>query len=286
MEPAKPTRKKRSTNIHKNQIFHSAMHHEKVDDITHDDLVAISERASVRQLCIPANESEDYVPFEQIPILERQQTLDFLSTEIVHIMKKRTQFESKFDMEPKVAERHFHHDIVCPYKDFFLCDENGNVKEFETCSKTPTHILNENQKKYLQNMKNYNAFQKFILPRMRKIHQKTSYSFESLSQALRKECGNISFVNATLENGYLVCCARMDLKLDLIFICIVIKTDGFLGDIFEGKETKIIFRQLDEMKLKKLNALGITARNFFYFSCGCDSASNTEKEDVLDIYNL
>jgi hypothetical protein len=140
--------------------------------------------------------------------------------------------------------------------------------------------MNERQRKYLQAMTNYKPFQKFIMPKTRKIHQKTSYSFESLANSLNRECGNITFINVASESGYMVCCARMDLQMDLIFVCIVLKPDTSLQDIFEDK-IMISLQEIEMGKLKKLKELKIVVCKYFYFSCGCDSMTSFDKDDDL-----
>jgi len=280
MEPD-PTRKKRSKKIHQTQLFRNLLSHDQVNDIKENDLVDLSRKAKVDDLYVDPSKEEDYIPFEYIPILERQKTLNFIETDIVDIMKKRTEFESTFDKIPKIDISHFHYDMMCPYQSFFSCPFRDGLKDVETCSKSPTDMLNKKQKKYLEDLGNYKSFQKVIMPKMRKTNQDQFFQFGTFADELNKKCGKITFMNLTADNGYLVGCARMDRNLDLIFLCIVFKHDRPLDPKFfgEDKKNRLVLDDDDdeEEKTKEMKRLHVKFCKYFYFSCGCDSET-TRKE--------
>lgn len=278
MEIEKPTRKKRSTKIHQTQLFQTLLSHDQVNDIKEEDLVNLSQKARVRELYVDPENSEDYVPFEQIPILERQKTLEFFNTEIVEIMRKRNVFDSRFDKIPSLDTRHFHEDMICPYQEFFSSPFKNGLTNIENSEKKPTDALNTKQKKYLEEMSNYKSLQKMIMPKTRKDMQNQFFQFGKFSDDLKKKCGNISFVNITLDNGYLVCCARMDLSLDLIFLCIVLKPQNPIDEKIFGKKYRLHMQEIDPKKMNQIDMLYVKFCKYFYFSCGHDTISSRQSE--------
>jgi hypothetical protein len=184
-------------------------------------------------------------------------------------MKKKSEFDSKFDKVPNIPDDHFHYDMICPYQEYFSCPFRGGLQNVETWGKSPTALLTPKQKRYLEELKNYMSFQKTVMPKMRKAAFEKYFKFGSLADELDSKCWGISFMNVIPDNGYLVCCARMDREMDLIFLCIVLKPESPIDErLFENGHRLILKTIEDEKKLEAIRALQVRFCRYFYFSCG------------------
>jgi len=266
---------KRSKKIHENQLFNHLMNSDKIDDIDQKMIETLSKNRDIKELYVDPEKSEDYVPFEKIPVQEVQKTYEKIDS-LVGVMEKRNMSHVIYDKKFfDIPADHFHSYIICPYQFFFKCDFENTLKDPEKVQTEPDVLLSMKHKQYLVAMSNYKAFQKYIRPikidlNLFGLSAAKSCTLRDFSEEVRLKCGNVYVMNITKDGNYFVFCARMDLKNDLIFLALIFLIDSPLPPKIFSKKTLVVPKELKIEDRLSLNDVKVKFCNYFYFACGCE----------------
>jgi len=278
----KNSTRKRSENIHDKQMLESVLSHDHCGDIKGSELERLSKKATLKSLYVDPEKSEDFVPFTLLPYEEQKEMIEIINTDLVETMKKRNEYDEKFDIiKLKVPIDHYHADIFCPYPIY-----NEKTKNQKTIN--PTVIMNNIQIEYLEEMNNYKAFEKYIMPKMKNIQKKQTYRFHEIEKELKDISLKIMHIGRNENNLFF--CIRFDYHKDLMFLCIIYTINNSIPEILL-KQEKLSYSEISENIHGILNDLKLKLKNYFYFSCGCgcdnynpDSNVDEEYGKLLDIF--